>query len=88
MWGDQAFTNVLEEDYQQSPEDTCKVQYFDESRMETSQPDADRNTPWYVTNGLLVVEMTSGHGQVGDNQFAERAAPASIPVSGDPDDAT
>src|SRR5690349_17176829 len=55
MWGDQAFTNVLDEDYQQAPGGIRKVQYFDKSRMEINNPDGDHNTPWYVTNGLLVV---------------------------------
>jgi len=87
MWGDKAFTNVVDEEYQQAPGGMREVQYYDKSRMEINNPDAEQNTPWYVTNGLLVVEMTSGRVQIGDQQFEERAAPANIPVAGDPDDA-
>jgi hypothetical protein len=58
------------------------VQYFDKSRMEINNPNGDRNSEWFVTNGLLVVDMISGRLQVGDNAFAP-AAPAAIPVAGD-----
>src|SRR4051794_15369142 len=33
------------------------VQYFDKSRMEINDPNADHNSPFYVTNGLLTVEL-------------------------------
>ena len=36
------------------------VQYFDKSRMEINNPGGDPTEPWYVTNGLLVVEMIAG----------------------------
>src|SRR3954466_16373563 len=36
------------------------VQYFDKARMEINDPSADPNSPWYVTNGLLTVELITG----------------------------
>jgi hypothetical protein len=60
------------------------VQYFDNSRMEITQPDGDRASRWYVTNGLLVREMVSGKIQTGDLPGqVESRAPAGIPVVGD-----
>jgi hypothetical protein len=52
--------------------------------MEINNPDADPNSIWYVTNGLLVNELISGQMQVGDNEFEARE-PADIPIAGDPD---
>jgi hypothetical protein len=28
--------------------------------MEITKPDADKSSPWYVSNGLLVVKMVTG----------------------------
>ena len=61
------------------------MQYFDKSRMEINDPDAVDDGLWYVTNGLLVVEMVDGRIQVGDDEFVG-AVPADIPVAGDPND--
>jgi hypothetical protein len=58
------------------------VQYFDKARMEINNPAADPNGAFYVTNGLLVVEMLSGRLQTGNNSFAPYA-PAAIAVAGD-----
>jgi hypothetical protein len=52
--------------------------------MEINTPDADRSGLWFVTNGLLPIEMITGQVQVGDGQFEPRA-PAAIPAIGDPD---
>ena len=59
------------------------VQYFDKSRMEINNPNADRSQPWYVTNGLLVMEMASGRLQTGDNSFEQRAQ-SDEALGGDP----
>jgi hypothetical protein len=59
-----------------------QVEYYDKSRMEINNPDADPNSPWYVSNGLLVVEMISGKLQLGANTFEQRE-PANIPIAGD-----
>src|SRR5688572_17472091 len=59
-----------------------QVEYYDKSRMEINNPDSDPNSQWYVSNGLLVVEMISGKLQLGANTFEQRE-PARIPVAGD-----
>src|SRR3712207_3648421 len=49
MWGPAAFTGELSEDYAESPDGKRTVQYFDKSRMEITDPNADQSSPWYVT---------------------------------------
>lgn len=90
MWGP-AFTGQLVEDYRQgeSPNGKRIVQYFDKSRMEiTNASSGDPNSIWYVTNGLLPVELISGRMQTGDNatQDSIYKGPAEINVAGDSDD--
>jgi hypothetical protein len=85
MWGPEARTGVLWEDYDQSPGGQREVQYFDKSRMEITHPGGDQASQWYVTDGLLVVEMMTGRAQAGDAQFVAYA-PAPVNVAGDPDD--
>jgi hypothetical protein len=87
MWGPDAFTTVLDEPYAESPSGMRRVQYFDKSRMEITVPDGDQSSPWYVTNGLLAVELISGRLQLGDAAVEERA-PAAIGIAGDPADAS
>jgi hypothetical protein len=62
-----------------------RVQYFDKSRMEITHPDAPVGDLWYVTNGLLVMEMATGRMQLGDNTF-EQHEPAQVLVAGDQSD--
>ncbi len=69
--------------YEQSPDGRRLVLYFDKSRMEITYPNNDSTTNWYVTNGLLVVELMTGQVQVGDDSFIE-LEPANINVAGDP----
>lgn len=85
MWGPEAFTDEMNEPYAEAPGGQRTVQYFDKSRMELNHPDADSSSAWFVTNGLLVVEMMTGRLQTGDNTFEERQ-PAQINVAGDADD--
>ncbi|MEZ4522060.1 MAG: hypothetical protein R3A46_10525 [Thermomicrobiales bacterium] len=87
MWGPEAFTDGLDEDYQEAPGGERLVQYFDKSRMEITDPNGDPNSDWYVTNGLLVVELITGRMQVGDTSFEQRD-PALVNVAGDADDPT
>ncbi|NNJ11657.1 DUF5107 domain-containing protein [Chloroflexales bacterium ZM16-3] len=70
------------ERYDQAPGASRLVQYFDKARMEISDPAGTRRSPWFVTCGLLVVEMIAGRAQVGAAAFTPRA-PADIPVAGD-----
>ncbi len=82
MWGPQPLTGGIREPYAQGPGGTRLVQYYDKSRMEINNPDAPQDR-WYVTNGLLVVELMTGKMQIGDNDF-EMRQPADLPVAGDP----
>lgn len=54
--------------------------------MEVTNPDAVDDGLWYVTNGLLVVELMTGRVQTGNATFIERE-PAGVNVAGDADDA-
>ena len=85
MWGPDAFSGLLQEDYTEAPGGIRDVQYFDKSRMEDNTYRASE--PWDVTNGLLVVEMMTGKMQIGDADFQQRQ-PAQVNVGGDADDPT
>ncbi len=85
MWGPEAFTAALNEPYAEGAGGQRSVQYFDKARMEITDPSADASSIWYVTNGLLVVEMVTGQMQVGNNQFEERT-PADVNIAGDAND--
>jgi phosphate/phosphite/phosphonate ABC transporter binding protein len=61
------------------------VQYFDKSRMEINDPNGDKNGKFYVTNGLLTVELMSGKIQTGATTF-EDSVPANINMTGDDGD--
>lgn len=88
MWGPEAFTGAMTESYVESPNGERTVQYFDKARMEITHPQSvGSDSIWYVTNGLLVVELITGEMQVGDNDFETRS-PAQVNVAGDADDPT
>jgi len=59
----------LQEPFKEGPNGTHLVQYFDKARMEINNPGGNPADPFYVTNGLLVVEMVSGKVQTGANQY-------------------
>jgi Sporulation and spore germination len=82
-WGPGPYTPGLMQAYEQSPGKQRLVQYFDKSRMEINDPHGDPDELWYVTNGLLVVEMIEGKIQIGDASYRD-AEPANVPVAGDP----
>src|SRR6476646_2839033 len=67
MWGPEANSELIQERYDDSPGQKRSVQYFDKSRMEINDPNGDPTTPFYVTNGLLGVELITGQEQLGDN---------------------
>ncbi len=81
-WGPGPNSIGLLEPYAQGPGGQHLVQYFDKSRMELNNPNAPRQSPFFVTNGLLAVDMIAGSVQVGDNTFTT-FHPACIPMSGD-----
>lgn len=82
MWGPTAF-NTRYEPYAEGPGGQHLVTYLDKSRMEINNPAGDRNNPFFVTNGLLVVEMMSGKIQTGNNSF-QQVNVFNGPVAGDP----
>ena len=86
-WGPSPLASGLEA-YADAPDGTGKrlVQYFDKSRMEVNDPSLAPGNPWYVTNGLLTVELISGQMQTGNAAFEARG-PAAIPLASDADDA-
>jgi hypothetical protein len=86
FWGPSPGT-AMSETYIDAPDGSGQhlVQYFDKSRMEINNPAADPNDPFYVTNGLLTVELISGRMQVGNSTFEDRR-PAAVPIAGDNND--
>ena len=85
FWGPSPNTPGLIEEVRDLQGGTRLVQYFDKSRMELNNPAGNPNDPFYVTNGLLTVELISGRMQVGTNDYVTRY-PACIPTTGDPGD--
>ena len=84
FWGPGPNTPGLSEQYNEDPRGTRQrlVQYFDKSRMELNNPGGNQNDPFFVTNGLLTVELISGFIQVGEKDFV-KFRPACLPMSGD-----
>lgn len=86
MWGPSAFSSGMTEAYTEGPNGSRIVQYYDKTRMEIStDPNADPNSIWYVTNGLLARELVTGEMQFGNNDF-EAHDPAQVNVAGDAQD--
>ncbi len=83
LWGP-APSTTLNEEYGENGKRRL-VQYFDKSRMEITNPQGNRTSQWFVTNGLLARELISGDMQLGDNTFLKRQ-PALVQVAGDQDD--
>lgn len=55
--------------------------------MEINNPNGNPDDLFYVTNGLLVVELMTGELQTGNTSFAQHS-PAIVNVAGDADDPT
>lgn len=70
------------EPYAEAPDGQRSVWYLDKARMEITDPEADSDSEWYVTTGLLAREMISGQMQLGDGVY-ESWQPAAVPVAGD-----
>jgi hypothetical protein len=83
-WGPAPISPEMREFYVEGPGGKRTVQYFDKSRMEINHPTADPNSQWYVTNGLLPIELMTGRMQEGNNLFEFRG-PAKVSAIGDPD---
>lgn len=88
IWGPAPFTSLQQTDndlVEEYGDGERVVRYYDKARMEINDPDGDTSSIWFVTTGLLVVELITGQMQVGDDSFVERGA-AEIAVAGDLDD--
>lgn len=73
------------ETYLNSPGEQREVRYYDKSRMEINNPGGDPNNIYYVTNGLLTVELVTGQVKIGDaGDDYEQRQPATQLVAGDP----
>jgi hypothetical protein len=75
---------IAQEAYAEGPGGRHLVEYYDKSRMEVNNPAVTLDDPYYVTNGLLAVEMVSGEIQTGDTTRVRASVPCTIPVVGDP----
>jgi hypothetical protein len=82
-WGPAPITESLRETYIEGVDGKRTVQYFDKSRMEINDPTGDPNSKWYVTNGLLPIELMTGRLQLGNSRF-EQKGPARVSAIGDP----
>jgi hypothetical protein len=82
-WGPAPISEAVRETYVEGIDGKRLVQYFDKSRMEINDPTANQNSQWYVTNGLLPIEMMTGRMQLGNSRF-EYAGPARVSAIGDP----
>jgi hypothetical protein len=85
-WGPHPNTPGILETLTDAPSGTGQrlVQYFDKSRMELNNPAGNPNDPFYVTNGLLTVELIGGCIQTDTKSpCGEVRYPAEIPMSGD-----
>lgn len=86
IWGPQAVTPGIMEQYTDAPGGQRLVQYYDKARMEIpTDADVGPESPWYVTTGLLPIEMMTGELQIGDDLFEERE-PADTNIAGDSTD--
>ncbi|MEI6047142.1 MAG: hypothetical protein WCS37_22600, partial [Chloroflexota bacterium] len=83
LWGPDAFATKTE-DYKEATGGKRQVQYFDKARMEINNPDGDKSSAYFVTNGLLPKELIGGYIQTGDSTNQPKA-PAEVNVAGDPD---
>jgi hypothetical protein len=82
-WGPQPWFDYAEF-YRQGVNGLRTVQYFDKARMEINNPN-DRSFQGGVTNGLLVVELVSGHQKKGNDPYDyDIRQPADVPVAGNP----
>ena len=86
MWGIKPFA-AQTESYSQSPYNMRNVLYWDKARMEITNPNGNRNSQWFVTSGLLTVELVGGRMKVGDDDARQsiQYGAAQVGVAGDPD---
>jgi hypothetical protein len=83
IWGPSVLA-VEHEPFQEAEAGSRQVQYFDYGRMEINNPRDDPADPWFVSSGLLALELVTGRIQVGMELFRPHH-PASVVPIGDPD---
>jgi hypothetical protein len=85
LWGPavQPAIGQFAEFYDDSPNNFRWVQYFDKTRMEVNNRFANPNGDFFVSNGLLVVELVSGAQQDGNTRF-RFGTPSDEAIAGDP----
>lgn len=83
MWGP-TWLMAKSEPFKESPGGLRQVQYFEKGRMEVTDPRAERDSPFYVSSGLLVRELIDARYQVGADAFVSHDA-ATVPIAGDRD---
>lgn len=81
VWGPKMLEGG-QESFDGAPSGLRLFQYYDKARMEINDPAGDPASPWYVTSGLLVVEMMSGRMQNGVDRFVQ-GTPSGAPVAGE-----
>jgi hypothetical protein len=82
LWGPAPITDGRWEEYVESHGGARLVQYFHKSRMEVTHRFSDQANPFYVTNGLLVIELMTGAVRLGDALTLQRS-PSTLVVAGD-----
>ncbi|MEI6043846.1 MAG: S8 family serine peptidase, partial [Chloroflexota bacterium] len=79
-WGE--FFAQEYEPYQEAPDGSRQVFYYDKGRLEITNPQADPNNDYYATSGLLLRELITGQVQLGDSKLSQRE-PAKVVLAGD-----
>ncbi len=86
LWGPQRLWQTQER-YAESPRQLRWVRYYAKARMEISDPSLAPKSPWYISNGLLVIELVTGRLQIGNQAWHEQCATGGCgseqPVAGD-----
>lgn len=83
LWGPEPIRTTTEP-YAQAQGGSRLVRYYDKARMEINDPAADPAGPFFVTNGLLPIELATGRLKTGDGRQFEQREPADVPLAGDP----
>jgi hypothetical protein len=81
-WGPGQATDVLYEEFSREQGSSYRaVQYWDKGRMELTDPNVDPNHPWFVTSGLLPVELMFNRRQTGLNEHVVPRLPSGFGVA-------
>ncbi|NJN67188.1 MAG: hypothetical protein HC884_11005 [Chloroflexaceae bacterium] len=84
IWGPSVLA-IQREPFSEALSGARQVQYFDYGRMEINNPQANPDDPWFVSSGLLALELVTGRIQVGMDEFRPHH-PANLVPIGEQDD--